>query len=63
MNEKSLISLDLARMRRDLEAEQERRQAVGEDLSDVLLRLGELRARIEKLDQKPGTVSPPVVPE
>ena len=63
MNEKSLISVDLARMRRDLEAEQERRQAVGEDLSDVLLRLGELRARIEKLDQKPGTVSPPAVPE
>lgn len=51
MKDEHLIAADLARLRRDLEAEQERRQTVGEDLSDVLLRLGELRARMQKLDQ------------
>ena len=59
MNDKSLIAADLVRMRRDLEAERERRQAVGDDLSDVLQRLGELRTRMEKLDRKPGTEGPP----
>lgn len=43
------IAADLARQRTDLQIEKERRQQRGENLSEVVTKLAELRSRIEKL--------------
>jgi hypothetical protein len=54
MDDVRRIAADLARQRADLEAEKERRQERGEDLSVVLMKLAELRSRMEKVRQEPS---------
>ena len=50
----TLAAADLARMRADLEAEKVRRKERGDDLTEILAKLAELRTRMEPLQKSDG---------